>query len=305
MQNFELFLLISGIVIIVGFFAVALYTARRSDEKAEETMPQSTTEPTVSADLTPAPDVTVQSIEPVIVSTAQAEPKTLKEEFTPAPQMPPKLNVPDVESRDQEQAAFADEDIAQTQHHSSAGENEEPKPAGESSFGNGDWMKIIRKTFKQRVDHNHHQIQAHEQQMGGLIIINVMAHRGVSFYGGDVFEVLNRLGLRFGELGIFHKFDAKGRKLFSVSSAIEPGYFDINNMNLMSTPGLTCFFDLDEVENPKYSYRTLLATAHELAHFLGAEIFDQNHQPLNQSSIQGALQRIKTLDAKRIPVNAD
>lgn len=307
MQNFELFLLIAGVVIIVGFFAVAIITTRQSnpieDTESDDasTVEETAVEPMVATLNTSVPS----NIEPVIVTPTQHEPKTLTEEFTPTPAVANKLTTPVTEAHDPEPAEFADDDIHSGSQAQQVAESQEPLSKNQNPFTNGEWMNVIRKTFKERVDVNQHRLRVHEQQMGGLIIINVMAPHGYSFFGGDVFEVLNKIGLRFGELGIFHKFNPQGKKLFSVSSAVEPGYFDINNINLMSTAGLTCFFDLDEVENPKYSYRTLLAAAHELAHFLGAEIYDHNHEPLNQMSIQSALQRIKALDAVRTPLNAD
>ena len=284
MQNFDTFLLVTGLVIIVGFLTVALIKTRssRREETQEIQEPQ---EPAVDH-VVPAVSVEEEkpvTITPTVIDAAEAMPKQMAPEFKAAEPVVADLKTP-MESSPVEPT---------------------PKPSDNANpFTNGEWVKVIRKTFKARVEHNNQQVARHDRQMGGLVIVNVMAQHGFAFHGTDIFNVLNNVGCRFGELGVFHKFNPKGDKLFSVSSAVEPGYFDVNNMNLMSTPGLTCFFDLEEVENPKYSYRTLLACAHELAHFLNGSIFDEHHQPMTTESIAATLARIKVNDQPKVLVDA-
>ena len=61
-----------------------------------------------------------------------------------------------------------------------------------------------------------------------VLIINVMAHKGEMFNGGDLLDVILKCGMRYGSMDIFHRHsDAKGEGalLFSMANMVKPGTF--------------------------------------------------------------------------------
>lgn len=111
-----------------------------------------------------------------------------------------------------------------------------------------------------------------EQPGRAVYVLHVMAKAEQTFKGYELLQALLSQGLRFGEMSIFHRYqntNGKGPVLFSLTSALEPGTFDIHNMGRCSSPGLTLFMassgrgDAD-LERFELMYETALNLAKEL-----------------------------------------
>jgi len=294
MEKLELIAMIGGFVVLFGFLGFALLKFRK--DKKDKT---DFNEPNADQDLEPVTQVTQVSIDPVVVAGSTQEPKKVKEDFSsPEPissVLKPMANTSfNLDGLEDEE----DKHLERVRAEISSASLLAAKTGGNSCVSEGQWTEIVKKTFKTRTDLNQQRLQERERYLKGLVIINIMAPKGLSFYGGDVLDTLTNLGLRFGELGIFHKFDERGQKLFSISQAVNPGFFDINNMPLSSVKGLSCFFDLETVAYPKQAFRALLACVHEVSHYLKGEILDEHRQPLTQEVITDILKRIKSGEVK-------
>ena len=78
-----------------------------------------------------------------------------------------------------------------------------------------------------------------------LIILGVLAKSGAVFKGPELVAALRGQGLKFGNMSIFHRIDsATDEHLFSVANAVEPGTFDLADMEALETPGITFFLQL-------------------------------------------------------------
>lgn len=277
MERYELAMLIFGMVIVVGLIAYLSLRVREHANKNKNKIATETGAGVETEAVAPTVDIIAESRnlkpEPVLENISNLEPSDLE--------------------LDAEGLKKIQEDIAY------ASMQAVKKPASSivsDPFANGQWTEAVKRTFKYRTAVNARQINDREKMLQGLVIINIMPPAlggSLGFYGRDILNILNSLGLRFGELGIFHKFNDKGEKIFSISQATEPGIFDMNNMPLCSIKGLSCFFDLGKVSQPKYAFRSLLACVHEIAHYLKAEILDDKMQPLTQIAITEMLKRIK------------
>jgi cell division protein ZipA len=63
-------------------------------------------------------------------------------------------------------------------------------------------------------------------QLEELLILGVMAQSGEPFGGDELVAALRGQGLKFGDMGIFHRTHGdSGERLFSVANAVEPGTF--------------------------------------------------------------------------------
>lgn len=122
----------------------------------------------------------------------------------------------------------------------------------------------------------------------GIVALHVIAKDGKVFAGYELLQILLSLGLRFGEMNIFHYHrDANVQQdvLFSLISATEPGVFDLLNMGAFSCKGLTLFMrKVEDVQDNNMRYELMLKTASHLSEDLDALLLDGNKRLVSLSS---------------------
>ena len=119
------------------------------------------------------------------------------------------------------------------------------------------------------------------------IVLYVVAGR-VPFDGERLLKAVSGYGLRFGEMGMFHRHEhpnGHGNVLFSMARVDETGAFDLETMGAEFIPAITLFMALPN-EQPYVAYDTMVDTAKRLANEFGGQALDQQHQPLNRQLIQ-------------------
>ena len=84
-----------------------------------------------------------------------------------------------------------------------------------------------------------------------LIVMNVLAEPDRPFTGDELFATLRTCGLKFGDMNIFHRVEPLTKAVqYSVASAVEPGTFDMAEMEAIRCPGLCLFMQLPGPEDP-------------------------------------------------------
>lgn len=78
-----------------------------------------------------------------------------------------------------------------------------------------------------------------------VLVVTVVAEDGQHFTGPEIQEALELEGLVFGDMNIFH-YHVEGYKdaVFSAANIIEPGFFDVEKIAELKTPGLSIFCQL-------------------------------------------------------------
>jgi cell division protein ZipA len=138
-------------------------------------------------------------------------------------------------------------------------------------------------------------------QTGSFIALNVFAQDRQSFGGYELLQALLAAGLRFGEMGIFHRYqqdNGQGPILFSLASATEPGTFDIQQMGTFSCQGLLMFMELSghpQIDEERFDL--LLATAGQLAEDLAAVVLNERREPLVDNQVVQYKTRIRLQEA--------
>ncbi|QEQ95831.1 cell division protein ZipA [Neptunomonas concharum] len=97
--------------------------------------------------------------------------------------------------------------------------------------------------------------------------------------GQALLQVVLACGLRHGDMNLFHRFEEgidKGAVQFSMANAVNPGTFDLERMNELSTPGVSFFMSMSEPKDPKNAFECMLATAETVAKHLGGDLLDEN-----------------------------
>ncbi|MBE9396423.1 cell division protein ZipA [Pontibacterium sp. N1Y112] len=136
-----------------------------------------------------------------------------------------------------------------------------------------------------------------------VLAITVLAGESLPISGATLLPLVNACGMRFGEMKIFHRFEDgidTGAVQFSMASAINPGTFDLDEMDQMTTRGLTFFMSMEEPRDVMNAFECMLATAETVAKHMGAELLDENRSVLRPQTKEHYRQRIRDFGMRNL-----
>ena len=140
-------------------------------------------------------------------------------------------------------------------------------------------------------------------QPAEIVVINVMSRDGYTFSGDDLLQVLINAGLKFGEMNIFHKRlgnDSKSLLVFSVANILNPGTFDLNNLDSFSTLGISLFLALPTAINNMDAFEQMLAVAQQVGSTLDGELKDDHRNVMTTQTIEHYRQRISDFELRQL-----
>lgn len=129
-----------------------------------------------------------------------------------------------------------------------------------------------------------------------IIALTVIARGKGVFRGREVVQILEDKGLQFGEMDIFHAYSSGGRPIFSVANIVEPGSFNLGQIDQFSTPGLALFLCLPGPSGGFAAFDGMLEVARLLASKLSGDIRDDRRNVLTAQAIQQIRERILTFN---------
>ncbi len=130
-----------------------------------------------------------------------------------------------------------------------------------------------------------------------FVVVHVLA-LDAPFPGQPLLELLLESGMAFGEMDIFHALNDAGEPLFSLASAVEPGTFDLSEMQTFSTPGVTLFLRVHEVAEPLAVLDQMMAVADAIAAVLNGEVRDETRSVLTPQTLEHCRQSIREFEFK-------
>lgn len=129
-----------------------------------------------------------------------------------------------------------------------------------------------------------------------IIVLHVTALYGQQFSGESIVQALERLGFQFGKMNIFHHYGLEGmisgHPLFSVANMVEPGYFNPDTIDQLSTPGISLFLCLPSPVDAELVFDFMVSIASQLADLLGGEVRSENHKLLDKTTIAAIKNKI-------------
>jgi cell division protein ZipA len=134
-----------------------------------------------------------------------------------------------------------------------------------------------------------------------VIVLHVMSRDSDGFWGKDILEILLACDLRFGDMDFFHRHEqqaGRGPIQFSVANMLQPGVFDIDNMENMRTRGLVFFLTLPGPEDMIQAFDFMLETARVVSRNLGGELLDESRSVLTQQAVEHSRQQIRELERR-------
>ena len=116
-----------------------------------------------------------------------------------------------------------------------------------------------------------------------IVTLRIVGHDGGSFRGDELILSLRGIGLRHGKFGIFHRIDGddEERTIFSAASLVEPGSFDLANIQEQHIPGISLFLILPGPVDGVEAFDMMMAAARTLAQTLHAELLDESGSTLS------------------------
>lgn len=116
-----------------------------------------------------------------------------------------------------------------------------------------------------------------------VVTLRMVAGNRGSLAGDELVLALRESGMRHGKFGIFHRYhdDDETKIIFSAASLVEPGSFDLANLNEQRLPGISLFLVLPGPIDGAEAFDFMMTTARELAAALNAELLDESGSTLS------------------------
>lgn len=144
---------------------------------------------------------------------------------------------------------------------------------------------------------------AEEQAVHAPIILNIMARQPGVFLGKKLLEAFLESHLYYGDMQIFHHHentDGSGEIMFSVISSVEPGIFDLSQMDVLVTPGISLFFMPTRPNQAIAAFELMLRVAKQLAQRLDGELRDDERKILSLQGIDKYRDRVRMMGYKKV-----
>lgn len=132
-----------------------------------------------------------------------------------------------------------------------------------------------------------------------IIVLNVLTD-SERIKGQDLLEFLMENEMSYGEMEIFHKLDNQGEVLFSLANAIEPGTFDLSDIEEFEIQGVTLFMQIDGANQAEGIFDDMLELARKISGKFSSQIFDGTRSALTQQTIGHIRQNIREMKFKEM-----
>ncbi len=144
-----------------------------------------------------------------------------------------------------------------------------------------------------------------EANVEELIMLSVLAPKGNPFVGPTLVETLRARGLRYGDMNIFHRVEPMTRAtLYSVANVVEPGTFDMADLDNFRSPGVCFFMQLPGPDQPMDAFEDMLKVAREVALRVGGELKDEQRSVMTGQTVEHYRQRISDFCRRRMSMRA-
>ena len=135
-----------------------------------------------------------------------------------------------------------------------------------------------------------------EPEKQEVLMLFIDKAEGSPIDGAKLLPTLLTLGFKYGEMDLFHRHQdssGKGEVLFSLANMFNPGTFDIDNMEQLSTRGLTIFMTLPNASEPLQTFNMMHNAAKKIADEFGATVLDDKRNPLDVAIVRSYVEKIR------------
>ena len=124
-----------------------------------------------------------------------------------------------------------------------------------------------------------------------IVVLYILPKQGDELIGSRINSSVQAMGLVFGEMDIYH-YQPRNRSIFSIANMLEPGSFDVDNLDELKTSGLTVFMQITRGD-PLGDLTEMLQRSYQLAGLLSARLCNGKRQPLTEQDAEDYRKRVK------------
>jgi cell division protein ZipA len=132
--------------------------------------------------------------------------------------------------------------------------------------------------------------------------MTLLAPQGATFSGPKLLAAIKKVGMVYGDMGIFHRpapDDFSGPPLFSLANILQPGHFDLDKIEQLSTPGLAVFMRLPGAVRGSEAFKEMVDAVDRLATMLHASVCDERRRPIDSAALQAMWDKVIAFDNRQ------
>ncbi len=136
-----------------------------------------------------------------------------------------------------------------------------------------------------------------------VIVLHVKCQGEEPFAGDRLFNSMERNGLHYGEMDIYHRhvdISGTGKVLFSVANMMSPGTLAHDDPNQFSTDGIAFFMTLPCFGEAEQNFKIMLTTAQMIANDLGGNVLDDQRNLVTPDRLAEYRRQVKEFDNQRM-----
>ena len=134
-----------------------------------------------------------------------------------------------------------------------------------------------------------------------VLVVSVVMPEGQVISGAALLPTLLTLGLRYGDMDIFHRHQdnaGNGKVTFSLANILNPGTFDLDNLENFTTCGVTLFMTLPNAGDAFEVFEHMLGAAKQISVEFGAQLLDDKRSVMTKQTEQHYISKIREFERK-------
>ncbi|MDO6446161.1 cell division protein ZipA [Colwellia sp. 1_MG-2023] len=134
-----------------------------------------------------------------------------------------------------------------------------------------------------------------------VIVVSVVMPENNSISGAALLPTLLTLGLRYGDMDIFHRHEdnaGNGKVTFSLANMMNPGTFDLDEIESFSTQGITLFMTLPNEGDPFEVFELMMSAAKQLSMEFNAQLLDDKRSVMTKQTEQHYMGKIREFERR-------
>ncbi|MBV2128768.1 cell division protein ZipA [Arsukibacterium indicum] len=296
-DELRLVLIILGALVLGGLFIHGLWTVRKNNRQAGHRYHPDTT-PTAEPEHTEGFDeLGVGPVRVVKSRAGAASGRTEPEVRTASPASATASQV-----RQQPELDFGEPEVKTEPsiNFSALADDETPRSSQrDSAYRAGSQSDFDEQATAGAAEPEHKAVH----QPSEVLILYVLLPEGQEIKGPDLLSALLPLGFKYGDMDIFHRhLDSAGggEVLFSLANMFNPGTFDLEQIDKISTRGLSLFMTLPGPGEPLQNFNLMHNAAKKLAEEFGGQVLDGQRSVLTVQTVRHYVDKIREFQRQQL-----
>jgi len=135
-----------------------------------------------------------------------------------------------------------------------------------------------------------------------IIMLYLAAKTGQTISGAELVLATEKVGLIYGHNKIYHRLSESAHSnepVFSMANVIQPGYFDLAQIDTLQTPGVSFFMTLPGPVTAIQAWDTMLPIAERMAQLLDGVLLDSDRNAVGRQRILHIKEELRSFDREK------